>query len=334
MPTTWIEREALLRRAERGHQPAHAVEAEAHAEQLERRAGSARRPPASSAVAAAARVTAPPARRRSRSSLSRSACDDRRRRLRHEALVGSLPSARAISPSQLARGARALRAGRLGVDAPRRRAARPRRRGSRPSPRRSPPLGGPSSRRASRATSARRLVVAVGRQRAPGRAPGRDAALVAPARARAGTAAISVADLAPRPPASRRAASACGVARRGQQPLGAGHVGPDLLGHERDHRVRERQRLAQDVQERAPTSVLVELAALDQLEVPVAQLAVDEVVEPERGLGEVERRRCAAACRPSTRCSRERIQRSSTARGRGSAPRVRLARSAARSATR
>ena len=35
VPTTWIAREALLRRAERGEQPAHPLQAEAHAEQLE-----------------------------------------------------------------------------------------------------------------------------------------------------------------------------------------------------------------------------------------------------------------------------------------------------------
>jgi hypothetical protein len=34
VPTTWIDAEPLLRRAERGEQPAHPVQAEAHAEQL------------------------------------------------------------------------------------------------------------------------------------------------------------------------------------------------------------------------------------------------------------------------------------------------------------
>ena len=43
VPTTWIAREALLRAAEHGQQPAHAVQAEPHAEQLEReRCSSAR----------------------------------------------------------------------------------------------------------------------------------------------------------------------------------------------------------------------------------------------------------------------------------------------------
>ena len=36
VPTTWIESKAALGLAERGHQPAHAVEPEAHPEQLER----------------------------------------------------------------------------------------------------------------------------------------------------------------------------------------------------------------------------------------------------------------------------------------------------------
>ena len=48
------------------------------------------------------------------------------------------------------------------------------------------------------------------------------------------------------------------------------------------------ERLAQHV-ERGSRQVVVVFAAFAQLQVPVAQLAVDEVVEAERGLGEVER---------------------------------------------
>ena len=105
-----------------------------------------------------------------------------------------------------------------------------------------------------------------------------------------------------------------GLAAAGQreQALGARDVVPQLLGDERDHRVRERERLAQHVQHRR-RQVGVELAALRELEVPVAQLAVDEVVEAERGLGEVEAGD-AVGDAAFAACRRERIQRSSTRR--------------------
>ena len=87
VPTTWIAPKALLRRAQHGHQPAHAVQAEPHAEQLERRAGSARR---RSSVQRLARSQRPSSSACSRSSLSRSACTTAGGRLGHEALVGQL----------------------------------------------------------------------------------------------------------------------------------------------------------------------------------------------------------------------------------------------------
>ena len=52
----------------------------------------------------------------------------------------------------------------------------------------------------------------------------------------------------PRPPRRAGSASARGDARRREQALRCRDVAPELLGDERDHRVRERERLAQHVE--------------------------------------------------------------------------------------
>ena len=81
----------------------------------------------------------------------------------------------------------------------------------------------------------------------------------------------------------------------------------------------ERERLAQHVQrDRGDLGVVVRVQPrLDQLEVPVAEVAVDEVVEPERRAVELEvlERLSIAAF---ARCRRERIHASSTVTARGS----------------
>ena len=81
MPTTWIDSNCALGMAERGHQPAHALEPEAHPEQLQRE---------QVALGLASGSQRLQLGTRSRSSLSRSACDDVRRRLGDEAVVGEL----------------------------------------------------------------------------------------------------------------------------------------------------------------------------------------------------------------------------------------------------
>ena len=162
--------------------------------------------------------------------------------------------------------------------------------------------------------------------------PGRRAHARRASRAAPATALDRPLDLAPRPPRRRSAASALAAAlRRRAGPSVAGQVGPDLLGDERDHRMGERERLGEHVSSVAAASprVAVVEARLDQLEVPVAQLAVDEVVERRARRGGSRSPRCASAMASIARCRRERIQRSSTVRGRaaGSARRRRRRRS-------
>jgi hypothetical protein len=73
-----------------------------------------------------------------------------------------------------------------------------------------------------------------------------------------------------------------------QQPGGGRDEAVDLLRHERDHRVGERERLGEHVQERrGHLRLAVTQPRFDELEVPVAELSVDEVVEPKRGVGQV-----------------------------------------------
>ena len=85
--------------------------------------------------------------------------------------------------------------------------------------------------------------------------------------------------------------SAVGPAVAHQQAVRARQVRPQLLGHERDHGMGDGQRLGQHAErERADGLVVVGVQPrLDDLQVPVAQLAVDEVVEAERGAVELER---------------------------------------------
>ena len=263
--------EALLRRAQRRHQPAHAVQAEAHAEELE----------AQQVALGLGEGHSASSSRRRRSSFSRSAATSCSGALATKPSLASLASARAISPRRRSRSAARLRSSSAGstsvagadldqaaVEGHGRRSARRRRRGP----------GAPSAPRARRRRRGR-----------PG-APASTWPGLTPASSRHERSAVTAAMTAP------DARLGVGVAQRvvgpgrplrGQQVLGAGHVRPQLLGHERDHRVGEQQRLAQDVEHRG-REVVVVLAALVELQVPVAQLAVDEVVEPERGLGEVE----------------------------------------------
>ena len=70
-----------------------------------------------------------------------------------------------------------------------------------------------------------------------------------------------------------------------EQPLAA-EVGPELLGHERDHRVGERDGVSEDREQgrgERPALLGVGLgeAVLDELQVPVAQLAEEEVIQAE-----------------------------------------------------
>ena len=135
-------------------------------------------------------------------------------------------------------GALALELGGVDARAPpaRRRRRRPRRRPGRPTP-------------AAPAAPARRASSAKPSARATSRSPG-----AIPAASRHARTARTVSISSPTcrlglgVEAGRRATSprrACA-----SSPSVPGHVRPDLLGHERDHRVRERQRLAQHVEHR------------------------------------------------------------------------------------
>ena len=94
-----------------------------------------------------------------------------------------------------------------------------------------------------------------------------------------------------------------------ETPLRArGQVAPDLLGHERDERVGEREHaLEHEQQDGGRLLLAVVEARLDDLQVPVAELGPDEAVELEHGVGEVvgvERwRRRARPCAPGARGS-------------------------------
>ena len=191
-----------------------------------------------------------------------------------------------------------------------------------PGPRRSAP---------SRLSRARRRDQLVRRARRRRRAPGRtlpagDPDQVAPAADAAGQ--------LDRGPASRASAasstsagSASGKPETTSGPaLGAGQVTPDLLGHERHHRVGQRQHPLEDEEEvLRDLALAVVQARLDDLEVPVAELRPEEVVEVERGMGEVVARRA----------SRVHRRRSSAAAARGSSgPRTRRVRPGPGSASR
>ena len=270
--------ERALRAAEHGQQPAHPLEAELHAEQLEREQvvlGTLQRPAHPSASSSACR----------RASFARSASTTCGGALATKPWLASLPSARSISPSSVSapppRGA------------PRPRCRPRRRRGSRRCPRdrdgghgRRPVVGPLDARKPADGVGG--ALVALGLEPRLQRTARRGADAVAPARAAPGRR-RSRGRARPRRP--RRRALVGRRPRPGhQQVLAAGEIAPDLLRHERDHGVRERERLAQDVQrDRGDLGVVVRVEArLDQLEVPVAEVAVDEVVEAERRAVELE----------------------------------------------
>ena len=257
---------------QRGHQPTHPVQPEPHPEQLQRQqvalglrarhlahpsasrpSAHLRRPP----PARAARPPAAPARR----STAR-ACRARPGRPCAGALatnrsLASLPRARASSCRRRRSGCAAWRSRRRDR-ARRRRGSRRRRRGSA----RPRPVSGPSSaasplsdRRASRARCSAVCSYPGAASRAGSTAP---ALTSAPSRQRrsAWIAAIVRSTAASASSSSSPcAARLIGVAQGGhdplrQQPLRSGDQRPDLLGLERDDRVRQRDRLGQHVQQR------------------------------------------------------------------------------------
>ena len=314
MPTTWIESKRRCGMVEHGHQPPHAVQAEAHPEQLAARAGGARPPPR---VQSTARGRPHSASSSAREPLQLLALgrDHLRRRLRDEAVVGELALCARRSPLErrALRGAPAL--GGAEVDIRAAELDRPARDGDARD--RLAAVAG------SRATAARaaRLLAPCRRSpsaasRAASVAPAVTSAAVAPAAHAPVTASIARPSAAS---ASRSSRPSLGPVPAASRPSRPGDVRLDLLGDERDHRVGERQRPAQHVQQRrsARSRLPDAQARLDQLEVPVAQLAVDEVVQRRAPRGRSRRPRSAPRSRASARARRERIQRSST-RGRPS----------------
>jgi hypothetical protein len=235
--------------------------------------------------------------------LARSAVDDLRRRLGDEPSLPSLPSARAISWSRRSRSASRL--------------ARSAARGGGPAPasRRPPGIGtlaaaSPSPTRAGpcRARSASRVASPdVGDLQA-----GLDRQRLAPAAQRPDRLDRTLHLVLGVRVDERSSTSGVRVAASIVSSISL----PQLLGDERDHRVGERERLAQHVQERGlRVGVALVQPRLDELEVPVAQLAEDEVVEAEASL-EKSNASIRAAASALARCRRERIQRSSTVVGR------------------
>ncbi len=96
-------------------------------------------------------------------------------------------------------------------------------------------------------------------------------------------------------------------------PPRAGQVAPDLLGDEGHHRMGQRQDLARAREQQVRRGLLVAVveARLDDLQVPVAELRPEELVEVERRVGEVVGVEARGVTASIARCSRERIQRSS-----------------------
>ncbi len=224
VPTTWIDVEAALRRAQRRHQPVHAVEAEAHPEQLEGAQVAPRPAPASRAR----RVTAPPARRAARASLARSAsttcagarCDEAARWRACPRRARSRPRARARRSA-------------------RRRSACS---GSKPPPastcdasRRGPgrvATGSPSSRPRRRSARAARPARRSRRSRRPPAAPGTVAPAATPTVSRQLRSAVHGVDQRAAPPprraGSRSESSGSAKRRAGEQALGA-RAGSDQI---------------------------------------------------------------------------------------------------------
>ena len=268
------------------------------------RAGSARRPRAIQRAAAAHSASSSA---RSRSSFVALGLDDGRRRLRDEALVRELAlAARAISASS--------------SRAARRACARPRRgRRRRWRARSTAPPGiaivaasaAPLARRRARsARAARRARPSARSRRRSSRAgdarAGRRADAVAPAAQRlhgvdrVAERALGVVVARRRRPPVRPAAPRAGPRRparttrspRSRTGSPGARAASVSVQHVQQRRVEVRALLALGLVE----------ARLDELEVPVAQLAVDEVVERERGVREVEARRCAPSIVARARC--------------------------------
>ena len=183
VPTTWTEAKARSGRAQRGHQPAHAVQPEAHPEQLEARAGGPRRAPGSTPRSQRLQLRA------QAGQLLALGLHDLGRGAGTKPSLASLPSARAISPSSSARALVAAALGRARGRTRRRRARATAPPGMATVATGSPAVRRASSRRARSATSCEDLVVAlrdhpggqVGARRRPRR--GR-ASRAAPARRR------------------------------------------------------------------------------------------------------------------------------------------------------
>ena len=187
----------------------------------------------------------------SRSSFSRSASTSCGGALATKPSLASLPSARAISASSSRAPGRepALLLGR--VDAAARAAARPCRPGRRRSPRR---RRRPPRRPRGRAARGGRRAARSRRSRRP-QARRQDGARRARRPRCASARTLRTASMtAPISRLGRRVERApgrpAGTASRRAGPSASGHGVPDLLGHERDDRVRERERLAQHVQQR------------------------------------------------------------------------------------
>ena len=231
--------ERALRAAERRQQAAHALEPEPHAEQLERERWSSRlaravqltrAPPARPAAARACRARpGPPAAAPWRRSPRWRACPRRARSRPRAACRSAAARFASASVSTASEASTATLPPGTGTVATRRRAVLGPLDAREPRDR----VGGALvalglQPRLQRAARARRR-----RGRATRAAPG-------PRRSRARA--------RPRRPrrAARRRAPATGRPSAG--PSVPGQVGPDLLGHERDHRVGERERLAQHVQ--------------------------------------------------------------------------------------
>ena len=305
VPTTWMDCKRALRVTQRRHQPAHPVAGRTACRTAPARAASARPRAGHLGAPSCPRRTRQRSRQRfarqrcashrapssafRRASLSRSSWTTSGRALATNPSLASLRSARSISASSLPAllghpGRRALdveigagedlhltaghRHGRDGLGA----------------------VGGTIEGEAGETADVLERVLVSGRlEPCLEHRAGLDAGQVAPAHAAPGSPRWHAA----RP--SRRLGRLVDLAgrsvgdARGQQSLGAGDVGVDLLGLEGDQRVGQGHGLGQDVQERRRQLGLAGAQPrLDQLQIPVAQLAVDEVIEAERGVGEVE----------------------------------------------
>ena len=103
-----------------------------------------------------------------------------------------------------------------------------------------------------------------------------------------------------------------------QQVLRAGQVGPDLLGDERDHRVRERERLGAARSSAKPAGVGVVVLVEPRLDASPGTSRTARRRRSRRARarrGGTRRPRSRSVSSASAACSRERIQRSSTVAG-------------------